>query len=124
VYARRVIPYAKFDLDRDGLMRPLTDGMLALRYLFAFNGSALTAGALGSKCTRCTAAEISAYAAELEGLLDVNGTSTLSPTDGLLLMRYLFGFRGATLEGTPENGCSQCDSNAIVGYLQPLTVRE
>lgn len=124
MYARRVTPYAALDLDRDGLMRPLTDGMLALRYLSGFEGAALTAGALGGECTRCTATAIDDYAGGLGLALDVNGTNALSPIDGLLLIRYLFGFTGAALEGTPEDGSTRSESDDIIEYLLPLTTRQ
>ena len=40
---------------------PLTDGLLALRFLFGFTGSTLTTGAVGQGCTRCDAAMIEPY---------------------------------------------------------------
>jgi type VI protein secretion system component Hcp len=53
------------DVDGNGLTNALTDGLLIIRYLFGFQGAALTDGAVGSGCTRCTAEEISAYCATL-----------------------------------------------------------
>ncbi len=35
------------DVDGDGALAPLTDGLLLLRYLFGFSGATLTTGALG-----------------------------------------------------------------------------
>jgi hypothetical protein len=55
---------ALFDVDGDGMSLPLTDGLLIVRYLFGFTGAALTNGAVGEGCTRCSAAQIEAY---LEG---------------------------------------------------------
>jgi len=53
------------DVDGNGLTDALTDGLLIIRYLFGFSGTALTDGAVGAGCTRCTAEEISAYCATL-----------------------------------------------------------
>jgi hypothetical protein len=50
---------ALYDVDGDGSMQPLTDGLLILRYLFDFSGSTLISGAVNSSgCTRCTAEAI------------------------------------------------------------------
>jgi hypothetical protein len=53
------------DVDADGAVGALTDGLLVLRFLFGFSGAQLTAGALGSSCERCDAEAIESY---LEGL--------------------------------------------------------
>ena len=47
--------------DVDGETRALTDGLLIIRRLFGFEGSALTAGALGSNATRTDPGEIKNY---------------------------------------------------------------
>ena len=53
-------PYA-LDVDGDGLVEPLTDGLVVLRYDFGFRGAALITGAIGRDCARCTAEEIEAF---------------------------------------------------------------
>ena len=76
----------------------LTDGLLILRYLFGFRGGSLIVGAVGPGAERDTAPEIEAYLATVLGALDIDGNGSVEPlTDGLLVLRYLFGFRGATL---------------------------
>ena len=54
---------AIFDLDGNGSMDALTDGLLLLRYLFGLDGDALTNGVIGSGATRDSSAEISAHIA-------------------------------------------------------------
>jgi hypothetical protein len=54
------------DIDGNGAVDPLTDGLLFLRYLFGFRGGTLTAGAVAGNCTRCTAAQIEAF---IDGLM-------------------------------------------------------
>jgi len=49
------------DIDGDGESKPLTDGLLLIRYLFGFSGDSLTAGAVGLDATRTTAEEIESY---------------------------------------------------------------
>jgi hypothetical protein len=42
-------------------------------------------------------------------------------TDGLLILRYLFGFRGATLIGSAVGGgCARCDAPSIEAYIAGL----
>ena len=87
------------DVDDDGATMPLTDGLLILRYLFGFRGAALIGGAVGAGAERDTAPEIEAYLPTVLGALDIDGNGSVEPlTDGLLILRYLFGFRGATLD--------------------------
>ena len=53
---------ASGDIDGDGNVDALTDGLLLLRYLFGLSGDTLTVGVVASNATRTTASE-------LEGLL-------------------------------------------------------
>ena len=49
------------DIDGNGKVDALTDGLLVLRYLFGLEGDALVKGVIGSDATRVTAAEIETY---------------------------------------------------------------
>jgi hypothetical protein len=53
------------DIDGNSALEPLSDGLLALRWLFGFTGPTLTTGAVGMNCTRCNAAAIEPYLATL-----------------------------------------------------------
>jgi hypothetical protein len=55
------------DIDGDGEIEPLTDGMLVARYLFGFRGSMLTTGAVAGDCSRCTANALESYLSDLIG---------------------------------------------------------
>lgn len=48
-------------VDGDGSIGPLTDALLILRWKLGMSGNALTSGAVGAGCTRCTAEEIEAF---------------------------------------------------------------
>jgi phosphoheptose isomerase len=62
VFAQRFATFAILDIDANGAVNPLTDGLLVLRFLFGFNNANLTAGAVDTvACTRCDAASIQGY---------------------------------------------------------------
>jgi hypothetical protein len=63
VFAQRFSVLVDFDVDGNGVVEPLTDTLLALRYAFGFRGATLIAGAVGANCTRCDAPSIEAYLA-------------------------------------------------------------
>ncbi len=76
---------------------PGTDGVLLLRYLFGYTGTALTSGALGSLASR-DAAEIVTHLNAHRTLLDVDADGNVyAQTDGLLILRYLLGLRDDAL---------------------------
>jgi DNA-binding beta-propeller fold protein YncE len=53
------------DIDGDGDILALTDGLLLVRFAFGLTGSPLVSGAVDLDCTRCTAPEIEAFLQEL-----------------------------------------------------------
>ena len=60
------------------------------------------------------------FGAQITGDIDGNGV-TDPLTDGLLFLRYLFGFRGATLiTGAVGASCTRCDAPSIEAYLANL----
>ena len=52
---------SQLDIDGDGESKPLTDGLLLIRYLFGFSGDSLVSGTIGSGAERDTAEEVDAY---------------------------------------------------------------
>ena len=88
----------KLDLDGDGEVDALTDGLLLLRRLFGFSAQALDPGAVDMDCTRCDAPSIEGYIADNLALFDVDDDGEFEAlTDGLLALRGLFGFTGNAL---------------------------
>lgn len=68
------------------------------------------------------APQIEQYLADVLPLLDIDGNGQVDAlTDGLLLIRYLFGLRGPTLiaPGTAP-GAMRTTSGQIEGYIQTL----
>jgi len=81
------------DVDGDGAIQPLTDGLLIVRYLFGFTGSTLVDGAIGGDAKYSQNDQILMRLNSLDGYLDVDGNgSTGALSDGLLIIRKLFGF--------------------------------
>ncbi len=124
IFARRFalppLPAEVLDIDGDGSAGALTDGLLALRFMFGFTGSTLTTGALGPNCSRCDAAAIQAQFEKINLDIDANG-STTPLTDGLLVLRYLFGFTGTTLTaGAVGPGCARCTDAEVAAHLSNL----
>jgi hypothetical protein len=68
VFGQRFAETTVLDIDGNGRIEALTDGLLQLRYLFGFRGAVLITGAVDlATCTRCDATAIEARLAELTG---------------------------------------------------------
>jgi hypothetical protein len=109
-----------YDVDKNGSIGALTDGLIILRWLFGFSGSSLTAGALGAGAQRTSPAEISSYlACAAPFMLDVDGNNALGAlTDGLLILRSMFGFTGTTLTaGALGAGATRTDPVAVATFM-------
>ena len=111
------------DVDGNGSDDALTDGLLVIRHFFRFSGDTLIADAVGTGATRDTAETIIDYINTLGMQLDIDGNGQLDAlTDGLLIIRYLFGFSNqALIDSAVGDQCSRCDHTAIENYLAGLT---
>lgn len=88
------------DVDGDGVVRPLSDGLIVLRYLIGMEGTALTQKAVSPMGSRSTAASVAAWIerGRQENWLDFDGDGrTTALGDGLMLMRAMFGMKGDAL---------------------------
>ena len=101
----------------------LTDGLLAIRYMFGLTGSSLTAGALGGTATRNDPVTIKTYLDANRSVYDIDGDANVDAlTDGLLILRYLFGLRGSSLvQGAIAAGAVRNTAAQIESYLATLT---
>lgn len=76
----------------------LTDGIIVLRYLFGLTGAPLVDNALGPTATRTDPAALRLHIAGIGAALDIDGDGEVDAlTDGLLVLRYMFGMRDAAL---------------------------
>jgi len=109
-----------WDIDDDGESKALTDGLIMIRHLFGFNGDSLTAGAIGSEAGRATSEAIASYLADANAELDIDGDGeSKALTDGLLLIRYLFGFSGDSLiSGAIGNGAERNTAEEVEAYIE------
>jgi hypothetical protein len=114
-----------FDIDDDGEAKALTDGLLVIRHLFGFSGEALTAGAVGSDAKRSTPADIAAYLTNAATELDIDGDDEAKAlTDGLLLIRYLFGFSGDSLTaGAVGEDATRATPESVSAHLDAFMPR-
>lgn len=87
-----ITPYS-WDLDGDNQADALTDGLLLLRYTFGLRGNSLTSNAVSTNST-LPLDDIETRILNTMSIADIDGNSQIDPlTDGLLLLRYLFGLR-------------------------------
>jgi len=100
----------------------LTDGLIILRYLFGLTGSAAVSGATAADALRTRPEMIIGHLDAVRAQFDVDGNGQIDAlTDGLLMLRYLFGLGGAALvrEAVGANA-TRADAFAIEAYLAAL----
>lgn len=89
---------ALLDIDNDGVVDALTDGILLLRYMFGFENDALISNVVGIDATRNDALSIAQFMDDNRTQFDIDGNGEVDAlTDGILILRYMFTFRGNTL---------------------------
>ena len=92
--------------------------MLALRYLFGIAGNPLTNSAIGDNATRVLPADIVQYIENIKPVFDIDGDGRVDAlTDGVLMLRYLFGLRNNSLmSGAVSTGATRTPTQ-IQAYL-------
>ena len=110
------------DIDGNGQYDALTDGLLLLRGMFGLDGSALVTGTVASNATYTATADIEARIAILGDLADIDGNGEIDAlTDGLLILRYLFGLEGDTLiNGVVASDATRTSAADIEAHLETL----
>lgn len=112
------------DIDADGRADALTDGLLVARHLDGRSGDELVGSVLGVDATRTSPEAVVAYLDSpgcRAGLdLDQDG-ERLAGTDGMLVLRYLFGFSGdALVQGALSPTATRVDPAAIAEALDSM----
>ena len=92
------IPAGSLDVDGNGQYDALTDGLLLLRGMFGLSEGALISGAVASDAAYTSSGKIVSRIDMLGDLVDIDGNDRVDAlTDGLIILRYLFGLRGDVL---------------------------
>lgn len=92
------IPVGSLDIDGNGQYDALTDGLLLLRGMFGLTGTALVDGAVAADAVYVSGEAIKGRLDMLGDVIDIDGNSANDAlTDGLVILRYLFGLRGDVL---------------------------
>jgi hypothetical protein len=115
-------PAGSWDFDNDGNADALTDGLLLLRYTFGLAGDSLVNSAI-SAGSELTATEVEAnVAAASTSFADIDGNGNVDAlTDGLMLLRYLFGLTGDSLINSAVAGDATRSTSAdIEAYIISL----
>jgi hypothetical protein len=110
------------DIDGSGHYDALTDGLLLLRGLFGLNGDSLISYAVSEGAAYTSAADISARIESVSEIVDVDADGRSDAlTDGLMILRYLFGLRGDVLvNGVVASGGDRVTAPAIEAYIESL----
>jgi hypothetical protein len=115
--------YLDLDIDGNGQYDALTDGLLVLRYMFGLSGDPLIGGVIASDAIYSSAEDIEARIAELGLSVDIDDNGDVDAlTDGLIILRYLFGLRGdALMTGVISPDSQRSDVGDIESHLLDLS---
>ena len=114
---------AVLDVDGNGIVHALSDGMLILRWMFELRGNDLIANAVAGNCERCTIEEIEQYLTQHNDALDIDDNDLVHAlSDGMLILRWMFELRGNDLVANAVAGnCKRCTIEEIEQYLEDLS---
>jgi hypothetical protein len=112
----------KLDIDANGVVDAATDGQLIRRFMSRIYDGALTTGALGSNPQRTSPDDIEDRLNMMTPLLDVDQNGRADPmTDGIVILRYLLGFRSDALtQNALGSGARRTDATEIANHLLTL----
>jgi len=86
------------DIDGNGEYDALTDGLLLLRGMFGLTGTSLINNAVATDAVYTSSADILSRIQSLSDDIDIDNNAEVDAlTDGLIILRYLFGLRGDVL---------------------------
>ena len=125
-----IVNPCSFDIDDNGEVKALTDGLLIMRYLFRYPqlyGDGWIDGIVAPDCGRCSAQDIENYIESLiDNLcLDIEDNGEVKAlTDGLLIVRYLFRYAqlygDGWIDGVVAGDCIRCSAQDIENYISSL----
>ncbi len=115
-------PMTNIDIDGNNSFDALTDGLLILRSMFGLTGAALTSGATADDAMFVSSGDLAQRYDSALYLLDIDDNGQLDAlTDGLLILRFLFGLRGEELVSqATANDSARSTPQEIEDYLATL----
>jgi len=116
---------ATWDFDGNGDVDALTDGLLLIRYAFGLRGEMLTNG-VSATDSPLSSAEIEAAITDAQSIADIDDNGVVDPlSDGLLLLRHLFGFTGDDLvRGVVDLNGGRTSAEAITSYMDGYMIAQ
>ena len=115
-------PDANLDIDGNSQYDALTDGLVILRDMFGLTEGSLINSVIGSDATNVSATGIQEQIAKLGSGIDIDGNGDIDAlTDGLIILRYLFGLEGDTLiNGVVAEDATRTSAEDIEAHLAML----
>ena len=113
---------SSIDIDGNEQFDALTDGLLILRSMFGLTGSSLVAGAVADNAIYADAQEIELRINSLGSKLDVDDNGEVDAlTDGILILRHLFGLtEGTLIQSVVGDGALRDTSADLTAYIDLL----
>ncbi|MEQ1844318.1 MAG: Ig-like domain-containing protein, partial [Nitrospira sp.] len=110
------------DVDLNGQADALSDGIVIIRHLFGFTGNALVDGAIDPAGQRTDPTAITNYLNSIGTALDVDLNQQADAlSDGIMIIRSLFGFTGTALtSGAIDPAGQRTDPAVIASFLDNM----
>jgi hypothetical protein len=110
------------DIDGDGKVDALTDGLILLRYMFGLSGSSLTTGVISDNAIYTSSNDLISRISALGNTIDIDSNGDVDAlTDGLMILRYLFGIDGSALVNNVIGAnADRTSASDIENHLQQL----
>jgi hypothetical protein len=117
-YTLNVLP-ATWDFDGNGQADALTDGLILLRHAFGVRGASLTDSVMATDSTM-TPEEVQVAVEKALVIADIDGSGSVDAlTDGLILLRYMFGLTGETLmDSVVSANATRASVESIQQYIE------
>ena len=114
------------DIDGNNKFDALTDGLLILRSMFGLTGTPLISGVVADDAVYKSSYEIESRIAALGDRIDIDNDGHIDAlTDGLLILRYLFGLNGDVLiAGVISDNAQRSDASDVEAHLLQLVTPE
>ena len=109
------------DIDENGVADALTDGLTIMKYAFGIRDDAIYGESIAADSTLLYS-QIESKLNLNSHIFDIDGDGHLSPlSDGLLMLRYLFGLRDdALISGVVSEYAERNSYDEIINYLDTL----